>query len=81
VTFTYWTLTWGGLFDGRPADDVTHLVRQLPSGGTPGPTFCGIDRFAKDGPGGSWHSTPRNPFGEVRPICEACELVEAKEKL
>lgn len=45
--------SWGGLFDGRPADGYqVHLVRSTPNG-TPGPTLCGIDRFAKDSPGWS----------------------------
>lgn len=44
---------WGGLFDSRPADGgLIHLVRST-SSGTPGPTLCGINRFAKDGPGWS----------------------------
>lgn len=44
---------WGGLFDARPADGgLVHLVR-CTSTGTPGPTLCGINRFAKDGPGWS----------------------------
>lgn len=45
--------SWGGLFDGREADGYqVHLVRSTPNG-TPGPTLCGIDRFAKDAPGWS----------------------------
>jgi len=43
----------GGLLDARPADGYqVHLVRSTPNG-TPGPTLCGIDRFAKDAPGWS----------------------------
>lgn len=45
--------SWGGLFDSSPADGyAVHLVRSTKQG-TPGPTLCGIDRFAKDGPGWS----------------------------
>lgn len=32
---------------------VTHLVRSAFGGGTPGPTLCGIDRFAPTSPGWS----------------------------
>lgn len=42
--------SWGGLWDGRLADGLVHLVRNT-GRGTPGPTLCGVDRFAKDGPG------------------------------
>lgn len=45
--------SWGGLFDGSPADGYTvHLIRST-NRGTPGSTLCGIDRFAKDAPGWS----------------------------
>jgi hypothetical protein len=43
----------GGLFDGRPVDHLVHLVRRTATYGTPGPTLCGIDRFAKDSAGWS----------------------------
>ena len=42
----------GGLFDCEPVDDVAHLVRSADRG-TPGPTLCGIDRFAKGSAGWS----------------------------
>jgi hypothetical protein len=43
----------GGLFDGRPVDGYkVHLIRST-NRGTPGPTLCGIDRFAKDSAGWS----------------------------
>ena len=42
----------GGLFDGRTIGQPIHLVRRVDHG-TPGPTLCGIDRFAKGGPGWS----------------------------
>jgi hypothetical protein len=46
--------SWGGLVTARPADDyAVHLVRQTAARGTPGPTLCGIDRFAEDAPGWS----------------------------
>lgn len=41
---------WGGLFDSTPADNLAHLVRGTRRG-TPGPTLCGVDRFAEDSPG------------------------------
>lgn len=44
--------SWGGLLDGEPTDNTIHLVRDTRRG-TPGPTLCGIDRFAADGPGWS----------------------------
>jgi hypothetical protein len=46
--------SWGGMFDGKPADGYgVHLVRSTADHGTPGPTLCGIDRFAEDAPGWS----------------------------
>lgn len=42
----------GGLFDAAPVDYLIHLVRAT-NRGTPGPTLCDIDRFAKDCPGWS----------------------------
>ncbi len=63
--------SWGGLFDGRPADDYTvHLVRQA-GRGTPGPTLCGIDRFAKDAPGWSVGGGISGP-GIVHKPCPGC---------
>jgi len=46
--------SWGGLFDARPTVDnyAVHLIR-VTERGTPGPTLCGIDRFADDAPGWS----------------------------
>ena len=41
---------WGGLFDSKPADNLIHLVRST-NRGTPGPTLCGLERFAADAPG------------------------------
>jgi hypothetical protein len=42
----------GGLFDSTPVDSLIHLVRSTNSG-TPGPTLCRIDRFAKGSAGWS----------------------------
>lgn len=49
--FSTLQFSWGGLFDGKPVGDI-HLVRRV-GNGTPGPTLCGIDRFAPDAPGWS----------------------------
>ena len=41
----------GGFLDGRPTEDVIHLVRRTRVGrrtGTPGPTLCGRGRFQED---------------------------------
>jgi hypothetical protein len=72
-TVTYWQLSWGGLFDGRPADSVLHLVRQIRTG-TPGPTLCGIDRFNPSGPGGGWCRSRLGTFvtGKPWPMCLDC---------
>lgn len=41
----------GGLVGAKPVDDYAcHLIRSTPNG-TPGPTLCGLDRFA---PGAGW---------------------------
>jgi len=63
--------SWGGLFDGRPADGYTvHLVRQAATG-TPGPTLCGIDRFADDSPGWSVGGGISGP-GITHKPCPGC---------
>jgi hypothetical protein len=57
-------MSWGDPFD-------VHLVRYARGGGTPGPTLCGVDRFAKDGPGwsvGGGHSGP----GITHKPCPGC---------
>lgn len=70
--------SWGGLFDGRPADGYTvHLIR-FTNRGTPGPTLCGIDRFAKDGPGWSVGGGMTGP-GIVHTPCGRCVEVAAQE--
>jgi len=65
--------SWGGLFDWGPAADgyAVHLVRQNAYGGTPGPTLCGIDRLAKDGPGWSVGGGISGPDIVHRP-CPGC---------
>ena len=66
--------SWGGLFDGRPADDgyAVHLVKKRAGGGgTPGPTLCGIDRFADDGPGWSVGGGISGP-GITHAPCPGC---------
>jgi hypothetical protein len=70
--------SWGGLFDGRPADDyAVHLVRQHRRG-TPGPTLCGIDRFAADAPGWSVGGGISSPSGTHKP-CPGCTDVARRE--
>lgn len=68
--------SWGGLFDSRPADGKAHLVRGAKRG-TPGPTLCGIDRFAKDGPGWSVGGGVSGP-GITHTPCEGC-VAEARK--
>jgi hypothetical protein len=77
IGLTTCQFAWGGLFDGRPAESpsLIHLVRTSRTG-TPGPTLCGIDRFAPDAPGfsmGGGISGPDFPLAG----CERCaELAE-----
>ncbi|MDQ0376569.1 hypothetical protein [Amycolatopsis thermophila] len=61
---------WGGLFDATPVDDLVHLVRGTERG-TPGPTLCGIDRFAPDAPGWSVGGGVTGP-GMVHTPCSSC---------
>ncbi len=63
-------LAWGGLFDAESADNLAHLVRGTRRG-TPGPTLCGIDRFAKDGPGFSVGGGV-TPNGVIFDACPGC---------
>jgi hypothetical protein len=61
----------GGLFDSRPVDDyLVHLVRST-GRGTPGPTLCGIDRFAKETAGWSAGGGITGP-GIVHKPCPGC---------
>lgn len=63
--------SWGGLFDGSPADDyAVHLIRET-GHGTPGPTLCGIDRFGPAAPGWSRGGGIRGP-GIVHKPCPGC---------
>jgi hypothetical protein len=62
----------GGLFDFGPAADdyAVHLIRETRRG-TPGPTLCGIDRFAKDSPGWSRGGGLSGP-GIIHKPCPGC---------
>lgn len=62
---------WGGLFDGRPADGYNICLIRSTNSGTPGPTLCGIDRFAKDAPGWSVGGGISGP-GIVHNACPGC---------
>lgn len=63
--------SWGGLFDGQPADGyAVHLIRETRRG-TPGPTLCGIDRFAPDAPGWSRGGGISGP-GITHKPCPGC---------
>lgn len=65
---------WGGLIDSVPADGaMVHLLRATAMG-TPGPTLCGIDRFAKDSPGWSTGGGISGP-GIVHTPCAGCAQV------
>lgn len=68
--------TWGGLF-AEPADDFTHLVRGTRTG-TPGPTLCGIDRFAPDTPGWSLGGGVTGP-GITHTPCDGCVDVARRD--
>jgi hypothetical protein len=67
----------GGLFDARPADWLIHLIRGTAQG-TPGPTLCGIDRFAKDAPGWSGGGGVTGPGITLTP-CTGCADVARAE--
>ncbi|WNM69504.1 hypothetical protein SEA_RUCHI_57 [Arthrobacter phage Ruchi] len=62
----------GGLFD-KPLGDI-HLVRMVANGGTPGPTLCGMDRFAPGSPGWSVGGGVTGTGIELAP-CLGCEEV------
>lgn len=70
-------LAWGGLLDSRSADDLAHLVRGTATG-TPGPVLCGIDRFAKDGPGFNVGGGV-TPHGVIFDACPGC-VAAAKDR-
>lgn len=61
----------GGLFDPSPVDGyAVHLVLST-ARGTPGPTLCGIDRFAEDCPGWSVGGGVSRP-GITHTACPGC---------
>lgn len=67
----------GGLFDSEPVDGYkAHLVRAT-SRGTPGPTLCGIDRFAEGSAGWSVGGGITGP-GIVHTPCDGC-VAEARK--
>jgi hypothetical protein len=70
-------LHWGGMFDSKSADNLAHLVRGT-GAGTPGPALCGIDRFAKNGPGFSVGGGV-TPHGVMFDPCPGC-LDAARER-
>ena len=61
---------WDGLLDSHLADSLIHLVRGTRRG-TPGPTLCGVDRFAKGGPGWTVGGGVDGP-GMVHAPCLGC---------
>jgi hypothetical protein len=67
---------WGGLFDATPVYDV-HLVTGT-ANGTPGPTLCGIDRFADGSPGWSMGGGVTGP-GMVHTPCPGCVTVAVEQ--
>lgn len=80
TTITYLAtlqFSWGGLFDGTPADRLIHLVRGTERG-TPGATLCGVDRFAKDAPGWSVGGGVDGP-GMVHTPCPDCVEVARRD--
>lgn len=71
--WAYWSFASGGLVTARSTDQRAHMIRSTRTG-TPGPTLCGIDRFAKGGPGGGYHSeATRPPLSDSPPVvCGRC---------
>lgn len=65
--------THGGLLDATRTDNLVHLVRAHRTG-TPGPTLCGIDRFAPTTPGWSVGGGVDGP-GMVHTPCPGCVTV------
>ena len=68
----------GGLFDGQPVDGyAVHLVRST-GPGTPGPTLCGIDRFAPGSAGWSVGGGLTGP--DIKhPPCPGCQAAAIAE--
>lgn len=56
---------------------TVHLVRQKHDGTTPGPTLCGIDRFAPLGPG--WALTGVSEPDDIRTPCPGCTETARRE--
>lgn len=69
--------SWGSLFDSKPHDGEIHLVRGTHRG-TPGPTLCGIDRFAEGGPGWSVGGGISGPGISMTP-CAGCVEVAKRD--
>lgn len=67
----------GGLLDAVPTDGLAHLVRGTQRG-TPGPTLCGIDRFAEGAPGWSVGGGFTGP-GITHTPCPGCLGVAQQE--
>lgn len=61
----------GGLVGAVPTDYLVHLIRGVAGGGTPGPTLCGIDRFADNAPGWSVGGGVYGP-GMTHTACPGC---------
>ncbi|ALY08900.1 hypothetical protein GALAXY_56 [Arthrobacter phage Galaxy] len=55
-----------------------HLVRMVANGGTPGPTLCGLDRFAAGAPGWSVGGGVTGAGIELKP-CRGCEEVAGRD--
>lgn len=71
--------SWGGVFDTAPFDGYqAHLVSVSSSGGTPGPTLCGIDRFAEGAPGWSVGGGVSGPSVTHEP-CHGCVAVARRD--
>jgi hypothetical protein len=68
----------GGMFTAEPADGLVHLVRTNKRAGTPGPTLCGIDRFAPGSPGWSVGGGVTGP-GYVHVPCDGCVEVARRD--
>ncbi|ASR83229.1 hypothetical protein FDI29_gp59 [Arthrobacter phage Abidatro] len=68
----------GGLVNSVPVGKHVHLVRMVANGGTPGPTLCGLDRFAKGSPGWGVGGGITGAGIEVLP-CPGCEAVADRD--
>jgi hypothetical protein len=79
VALTTLQFASGGLLNSRPVDGYTvHLIRRMADGGTPGPTLCGIDRFAKGSAGWSVSGGISGP-NIVHTPCPDCAKVARAE--